>query len=60
MRIKIAKVASIDNYWWYMGCKQCLQKLKKDQGMYTNPTCTQPKAFPRYFREFIHLLSDVK
>lgn len=47
LRIKITEVVSTDD-WWYMGCKQCWKKLRKEQGIYICPTCTQAKPFPRY------------
>lgn len=46
LKIKIAEVVSIDN-WWYMGFKQCWKKLRKEQCL----TCTQGKPFPRYFAQ---------
>lgn len=46
MKMKITGVISTEN-WWYMGCKECWKKLKKENGVYNCPTCTQ-RPSPRY------------
>lgn len=35
MKIKITGVISTEN-WWYMGCKECWKKLKKENGVYNH------------------------
>lgn len=36
--IQVTEIVSVDD-WWYMSCKECWRKLKKESGIYKWPTC---------------------
>lgn len=46
LKIEITEIISV-NDWWYMSCKDCWLKVKKESDTYKCSTCANPIPIPR-------------